>query len=187
VEVSDAELMRRVGRGDEDAFRQLFRRHHGPLYRFSYRMAGPAAAEDVVQDCFLSLLRRPAAYDPERGSVRTYLYGIARHLLFRHFRRSGVEQPIDDETADERPGSFDRPDRALERRETSQEVAAAVGLLPPLQREALVLFEYEERSLAEIAEIVGAEVGTVSARLHRARERLRRQLRHLLPAARTRC
>jgi RNA polymerase sigma-70 factor (ECF subfamily) len=103
---------------------------------------------------------------------------VARNISFKQLRRRGVVTATDDvpepvpAATPEAPG----PLRELLSSERTAAVQTAVGALPPLQREVLILFEYEGHSLAEIAEIVGADVGTVKARLHRARERLRRTL-----------
>jgi RNA polymerase sigma-70 factor (ECF subfamily) len=149
------------------------------IFRFAYRLVGSsAAAEDVTHDCFLSLIRQPGRFNPERGSFHTYLYAAARNLSLKYFNNSGREAALDDLTVE--PAASDRhhPMHKVLDDELSAEVQRAVAGLPALQREALILFEYEELSLAEIAAIVGADVGTVKARLFRARERLRQELAH---------
>jgi RNA polymerase sigma-70 factor (ECF subfamily) len=153
----------------EAEFSEAFERHKDAVYRLAWRMCGsPAAAEDVTQEAFMVLLRRPDRFDPARGHLRTYLLGIARNLSLKHLRKDHRLEPLDDD------GSVEPID--LERGEIGEIVGRAVRALPLLQREALILAEYEELSLAEIALAVGAEVGTVKARLHRARENLRRTL-----------
>ena len=133
-------------------------------------------AEDVTQECFLSVLRRPEAFRAERASLRTYLCAIARHLALKQLRKRGeettVDEPLDDAPADERR----RTRCVVLQQETAEAVRQAVAALPPLQREAVVLFEYQEMSLADIAAVCEIDVGTVKSRLHRARERLRRTL-----------
>jgi len=120
------------------------------------------AAEDVAHDCFLSLIRQPGRFDSAKASFRTYLYAAARNQAAKQYssfaadRNAPMAQVLDDELA--------------------SEVSGAIASLPPLQREALVLFEYEELSLAEIGEIVGVDANTVKARLFRAREKLRAKL-----------
>jgi RNA polymerase sigma-70 factor (ECF subfamily) len=135
-------------------------------------MNSPQAAEDVTQEVFVSLLRRPDAYKPGRGSLPAFLIGIARHLVLKRWRDERSWEPLDDENFVAEPVDF-------EKGETLQIIAEAVQKLPPLQREALVLAQYEELTLTEIARAVDCEVGTVKARLARARENLRRMLRHL--------
>src|SRR6185503_18465311 len=95
--IRDEELLKRSGRGDERAFMMLYERHRDPIFRFAYRMVGSVElAEDIAHDCFLGLIYRPERYDPERASLRTYLYAAARNLAIKHFRRLGVEVTVDD-------------------------------------------------------------------------------------------
>ena len=175
--MTDERLLAQASRGDEAAFQALYRQHRDPVFRFAYRLLGSAElAEDVAHDCFLSLLKKPESFDSSRASLRTYLLGAARNLAMKHFRGVRGEDALEDLA--EEPALSERhgPLRQLLDEELAQEVRRAIDSLPPLQREALVLFEYEELMLSEIAEIVGADVGTVKARLHRARQRLKQQL-----------
>ncbi len=176
-QTTDEALIKRASRGEEAAFLLLYERYRDPIYRFAYRLLGSATrAEDVTHDCFLSLLKRPDSFDPTRASLRTYLYAAARNLALKQFRRPRVEVTLDDLTDEPSTHEAQQPLRQLLAAELAEVVERAVLNLSPLQREALVLFEYEELSLAEIAAVVGADVGTVKARLARARENLRRQL-----------
>jgi len=175
--MTDDELLTGASRGDEAAFLALYERHREAVFRFAYRLLGSKElAEDVAHDCFLSLIEQPQRFDPSRASLRTYLYGAARNLAMKHFRRTGLDVAVDD-TPDESLLTHEKqPLHQLLDEEVAQLVAGAVALLPPLQREALVLFEYEELSLAEIARVVSADVGTVKARLFRARQNLKKSL-----------
>jgi RNA polymerase sigma-70 factor (ECF subfamily) len=149
--------------------REAFDRYHQAVYRFVYRLtAREDLAEDITQECFLAFVRAPGRYDRARGSVKTYLFAIARHLALKQYRDDRQHEPLDGEGP-----ARGAPDGAWE---VSSAVAAAVAELPQLQQEALILFEYEGFTLEEIAGIVGADAGTVKSRLHRARERLRRRL-----------
>ena len=130
-------------------------------------------AEDITHDCFLSLIRRPEDFNPARASLRTYLYSAARNLVLKYFRNSGRESALDDLTEDPPISRAEEPLHQLLIEELAAKVRKAVSSLPPLQREALILYEYEELPLVEIAKVVGADVGAVKSRLHRARERLR--------------
>ena len=175
--MTDEKLLQKAGRGDEAAFLVLYERHRDTIFRFAYRMLGSAAlAEEVTHDCFLSLVRRPDAFDPTRAALRTYLYAAVRNLSAKHLRRHGgefsVDDLVDEPETEEREGPLSR----LLDAELSEQVREAVMALPELQREVIVLVEFEELSLAETAAIVGADVGTVKSRLHRARRRLRRAL-----------
>lgn len=178
---TDELLLARAGGGDQAAFVQLYERHRDAIFRFAYRILGSVElAEDITHDCFLSLIRRPENFNAAKGSLRTYLYSAARNLSLKHFRNSGRETALDD-LSDEPPIPVaDQPLPRLLDRELSSVVREAIFDLPPLQREALILFEYEGLALSEIAAVVGADVGAVKARLHRARERLRGTLRPYL-------
>jgi RNA polymerase sigma-70 factor (ECF subfamily) len=182
--VAEADLVRKAGQGDEASFRLLYESHRTPVFRFALRMLGSVAqAEDVTQECFMSLLRKPELYQAERASLRTYLCGAARHLALRQLRRQGVETTVEELPEDPPgPGTEGEPLQRLLEGEAAEAVRLAVQALPPLQREALILFEYEEMSLAEVAAVTDTDVGAVKSRLHRARERLRRSLAPWLAA-----
>ena len=181
---AEAELLLKAARGDEAAFLLLYERHRTVVFRFACRMLGRAElAEDVTQECFLSILRRPEAFQPGRASLRTYLCAIARHLAFKQLRKMGQEIAVEEPPVARDEGGPRPAGDPLEEvlaGEAAAAVRAAVERLPPLQREAVVLFEYQEMSLADIAAVCETDVGTVKSRLHRARERLRRVLRPLL-------
>jgi RNA polymerase sigma-70 factor (ECF subfamily) len=174
---SDGDLLDRARRGDEAAFFELYERYRRCVFQFSWRLTGSeAAAEDVAQECFLALLDG-ADYDSRYGALRTYLLGIARHRAIRRMRVSERESA----EADDQPGSVDTLGELLAA-ERAEMVARAVAALPLPQREAVILFEYEELSMEEIAAVTGVEVGAVKSRLFRARESLRRRLGPLLAA-----
>jgi RNA polymerase sigma-70 factor (ECF subfamily) len=157
-------------------FRAAYELNKNMLYRFAWRMTGsPMAAEDIVQDCFLALLRNPAAYDRQRGTLRSFLIGVTRNMALKRLRseRSFEELPTDLTGI----GNLSDLSNATER---ASLVAAAIAALPPLQREALILAEYEEMTLDEISLAVNADLAAVKSRLHRARENLRRMLAPLL-------
>ena len=133
-------------------------------------------AEDITHDCFLGLIKRPENFDPARGSLKTYLYSAARNLCLKHFRNTARETAVEDFGEGPAIPVREEPLGRLLDAELSLKVKEAVFNLPPLQREALVLFEYEGLALSEIASVVGTDVGAVKARLHRAREGLRNTL-----------
>jgi RNA polymerase sigma-70 factor (ECF subfamily) len=174
---TDHGLLIRASGGDETAFVVLYQRHRDAVFRFSYRMLGSEGpAEDVTQDCFLHLLKHPSRFDPKRAGLRTYLLAIARNLSLKHFSRQAAQVGFD-EAEDESADTLTRgPLQNLLDGEVSELVRMAVSKLVPLQREALILFEYEELTLAEIASVTGTDIGTVKARLYRARRQLRRSL-----------
>ena len=178
---TDEALLRQAGAGDQAAFLELYERHRQPIFRFAYRLLGEVdIAEDVTHDCFLGLIRKPENFRPERASLKTYLFAAARNLALKHFRNSGRELGLDDMTEEPQLSPRHEPLRKLLDEELAAEVRKAVFSLPPLQREALILFEYEELSLNEIAEITGADAGAVKGRLYRARGRLKTVLRPYL-------
>ena len=179
--MSDGLLLERAKGGDQAAFVELYERHRNAVFRFAYRLLGSVeTAEDVTHDCFLSLIRRPDGFVASRAGLRTYLYGAARNLALKYFRNAGREDALEEMTLEPPVPVREQPLERVLTEELSHKVQEAVTSLPPLQREALVLFEYEGLALNEIAEIVGSDVGAVKARLHRARERLRSALRPYL-------
>ncbi|HEU4712621.1 MAG TPA: RNA polymerase sigma factor [Pyrinomonadaceae bacterium] len=178
---TDELLLQRAAKGDQASFLELYDRHREPIFRFAYRLLGSIdIAEDITHDCFLSLIRRPEGYRPERAALRTYLFAIARNLALKHFRDTGRETGLDEVTQEPQIPPRQVPLRKLLDEELVAQVRNAVFSLPALQREALVLFEYEGLSMNEIAAIVDADVGAIKARLYRARESLKRMLRPYL-------
>jgi RNA polymerase sigma-70 factor (ECF subfamily) len=176
-QVTDERLLAEAANGDGTAFQILYERYRDPIFRFAYRLLGSVeAAEDVAHDCFLSLIKDPRRFDATRASLRTYIYAAARNLAAKRYnslgRETGIEELADEPQVTE---GHDPMARVLDN-ELASEVERAIASLPPLQREALVLFEYDQLSLAEIAAVVGADANTVKARLFRAREKLRARL-----------
>ena len=178
---TDEVLLNKAGAGDQAAFLELYERYREPIFRFAYRLLGSVEiAEDVTHDCFLSLIRKPENYRPERASLKTYLYAAARNLALKHFRSQGRETGLDEVVEEPKDSARRGPLRRLLDEELATLVRDAIFSLPPLQREALILFEYEGLSLNEVAEIAGTDAGAIKARLYRAREGLRRTLRPYL-------
>jgi RNA polymerase sigma-70 factor (ECF subfamily) len=182
--MTDERLLKRASRGDEAAFLLLYERHRDAIFRFAYRMLGSTAlAEDITHDCFLSLIKQPERFDATRASLRTYLFAAARNLSLKHFRQAGNDVTVDELVEEPQAPESQEPLRKLLDEELWLEVSRAVASLPPLQRETLILFEYEDLALAEIAGIIGADVGTVKSRLYRARQRLKKLLEPYLRSA----
>ena len=183
-EVDDAELLERARRGDEDAFSELFAHHQRAIYRYAVHMGGPEAADDIVQETFLTILRQSGRYDSSRGSVIAYLLGIARHLVRK--RRAGrYDDALAEELEDSASGEV-AADAAtalddLTRAETIEAVRAAVQSLPSAYREVVVLCELQEMDYATAADIMQCPIGTVRSRLHRARTLLTMKLAALQP------
>jgi RNA polymerase sigma-70 factor (ECF subfamily) len=166
------DLVKAARSGQEAAFLQLFDEHHRPLFRFAFRLTGSVAdAEDIVQECFLQLLRPECAYDPRRTPVRTYLFGVVRNQSLKRLRR------IDSADEASRNANPNRsPEDEAARAEMQDAVARAVMQLPDTQRDVLILAHYEHLPLAEIARIMALELGAVKSRLQRARATLQQTL-----------
>ena len=155
-------------------FQTVYHGHKDTVYRFAYRMTGSApAAEDIAQDCFLALWRNPRSYDPARGALRAFLLGVTRNLVLKRWRAERPQEPLTDDVSICGPLDPVGAERAAT-------VARAVANLPPLQREAVILAEFEEMSLEEIAMATGSELAAVKSRLHRGRQNLRAMLAPLL-------
>ena len=177
---SDDELLLAMRSGDEEAFVALYRRRQGAIYRFALHMSGSAAlAEDVTQEVFLALLRDECGYDPARGTLSGYLYGIARKVVLRWLERSRADVPLEADR-EESPVSelavTDDPMVDLTRREGIEALRRAVLALPRRYREVVVLCDLEEMDYADSAIVLGCPIGTVRSRLHRARALLLEKL-----------
>jgi len=178
---SDVDLLRRMMAGEEDAFAELYKRRQAGVYRFALQMSGsPEVAEDVTQEVFMVLMRTGDRFDPERGSLAAYLYGIARNYVLRRLEQDRAFIPIMDSIEEGTPPAMiakGNPLDDLTRGETIQSLRDSILALPPHYREVIVLCELHEMSYIEAADIVGCAVGTVRSRLHRARGLLLERLR----------
>jgi len=161
--MNDEALMLAFQRGSREAFDELFARYRQPLYGyFRRRLASRERAEDLTQEAFLAVLRATERYEP-RALVRTYLYGISIKLLAAERRKlARVECPAGQ-------ASDPQTDQALW-------VRQALDRLEPVEREILMLREYEQLSYAEIAELLRLPLNTVRTRLFRSRAALKSQL-----------
>ncbi len=170
---TDDELLLRLRSGDEDAFLALYRRRQAALYRFALHMSGSAAmAEDITQEVFLAVLRDDCGYDPERGTLSGYLFGIARKLILRQVERGRADVALGAETDEAGMPELavdDDPLIDLTHREGIDALRRAVQALPRRYREVVVLCDLEEVDYADAAEVLGCPIGTVRSRLHRAR------------------
>jgi len=169
--------MQAVATGDQQAFTSLFRRYYRTIFQFACRMtASPEAAEDLTQECFIRILRSAARFNASRGSLRVYLYTTARNLAIRESGKHRHDLWPDDEDS---PGPADDaigPEESVLRLEASEVVEKAVHVLPPAQKEVLILIEYQDLTLEEAAQVAGLDVGAVKSRLHRARVNLKKLL-----------
>lgn len=172
--IDDSELLRSMLAGDEEALALLYQRRHPAIYRFALQMSGSRAiAEDVTQEVFLFLMREGHLFDPARGSVSAFLFGVARNHVLRRLRVEQLLSPLDDDADQESPCLLED----LTRAETIEAVRKAILSLPAKYREVVVLCELQELSYEETAEILDCAIGTVRSRLHRARALLLAKLR----------
>ena len=174
VLVDDQELLERMLGGDVDAFTTLYRRRHPAVYRFALQMTGSVGiAEDITQEVFMTLMERGRGFDPSRGTLASFLYGMARNMVARRFekdRPSEQEIPMEDLACDQ-----DLLED-LTRRETIEQVRRAVLSLPPVYREAVVLCDLQDLSYQDAAVALDCPVGTVRSRLNRGRAMLAQKL-----------
>jgi len=178
----DSEHMARLAAGDPSALRELYQRHGRALLRFSSAMCrSRQAAEDLVHDTFVALLREPNLFDPAQGNVFGYLCGVLRHRVSRHFRheRRLVALEVDDEGAHQQVSPGDSPADEIARSEMTRAFRRAILELPPQHREVIALCDLEELPYATVANILNCPVGTVRSRLHRARALLTLRLASL--------
>jgi RNA polymerase sigma-70 factor (ECF subfamily) len=187
TEITNDGLLRRMIAGDEEAFMLLYRRMQPAIYRYALRMSGnPALAEDVTQEVFMALIRDTKRFDPARGTLGGFLFGIARNHLRKRWEqdRRSVSLAADLEEsglpAPAGPNGKGLPvgaDDKLASGETAARVREAIATLPENYREAVVLCELEEMSYEEAAVALDCPIGTVRSRLHRARTMLMEKLR----------
>ncbi|MDB5441439.1 MAG: subfamily polymerase sigma-24 subunit [Caulobacteraceae bacterium] len=176
----DAELLRAHGAGDPRAFGRLYDRYDRPCFQFIRRVLGPGhsdAAEDLHQDTWIAISKNAASFDPARASFRAWLFTIARHKVWDHFRRQKIAvlafaQEEAEMVADPDPTPLEH----LQSRELALRLVAAVEALPLEQRCAFVMFTEGELSLEEIARATEVPVETAKSRLRYARSRLRQTL-----------
>ena len=177
---SENNLLGGIRRGDESALGAIYDRYGTRVYGFIYRMTLNASlAEDITHEAFLVLIEQPNRYRAERGSLLTFLCSVARNSLMNHLRRRHNKDAwLDDIDNFDVPevGSKGNPLATLLDQELAARVETCVAALPPLQREVVILREYEDLSYEEIAGITDTTTGVVKARLHRARQNLTKAL-----------
>ena len=159
-----------------DSFRRLYRRYTDELHGFVYKALGDrGATEEVVQDVFTSVWRHAHTYDQQRGSVRTWLYRIARNAVIDRRRRSSARPGLP--TGSDGPASEPaKLDASIEQIALRWQVTEALARLTPEHRAVLRLAHYEDMTMREIAEATGVPMGTVKSRAWYAMQSFRRAL-----------
>ena len=170
-ETSDEALLQRVAAGNRLAMQVLFERHHVRVYRFVLRLVGHVTvAEDLTSDVFLSVWRQAGQFEG-RSAVSTWLLGIARFKALSALRRRPSEE-LDEETATAIEDPSDDPQVALERKDRGEIIRKCLTGLSAEHREIIDLVYYHEKSVEEVAEIVGVPKNTVKTRMFYARKKL---------------
>lgn len=179
---TDTELLRQMRSGTAAAFQALYQRHQGPLFRFAVLRSGsPDTAADVVQEVFMGLLTDSFKFDPLRGALPNFLFGVARNLILKHEQPRRREDSLtrdedaDGEEADE-GSELHEPLGRLLSDELAEQVRRAIALLPPHYRDCVILYELQELSYLEIAQICQVDIGTVRSRLSRGRAAMAKRL-----------
>jgi RNA polymerase sigma-70 factor (ECF subfamily) len=167
---SDAELIKAIALGDRQAMAMLFARHNVRVYRYVARFTGNASlAEDIVSEVFLAVWSGAGSFK-ENSQVSTWLLAIARHKAIAALRRNS-DEPLDDDTTTSLVAD-DNPEASANQRSHRTVVRKCLMQLPKLQREILDLIYYHEKTLHEVAQIVGIPYSTVKTRVFYARKRM---------------
>ncbi len=178
-DLADEDLMQLVRRGDAKAFEVVYERHSSAAFSLAYRMCGTrSAAEDVVQESFLSLWRSGARYDRARGSVRTWVLGIVHNRAIDSLRRSVVHdrRRASDEGIEERFEARERTEVEVGRLDEAAEIRQALTTLPEEQSRVIELAYFGGFTQSEIATMINTPIGTVKGRMRLGLEKMRAQL-----------
>ena len=169
--IPDETLVGRIAGGDRLAMELLYARHHVRVYRFILRLVrNEATAEDLVSEVFLDVWRQAGRFEG-RSAVSTWLLAIARFKALSALRRRKAVE-LDEETAAAIEDPSDDPALALEKKDRSAVLRQCLSSLSPEHREVVDLVYYHEKSVEEVAEIVGIPEGTVKTRMFHARKKL---------------
>ena len=168
---SDEVLIGRIANGDRLAMQVLFARHHVRVFRFVLRLVREeATAEDLISEVFLDVWRQAGRFEG-RSQVSTWLLAIARFKALSVLRRK-PEHELDEETAEAIEDTSDTPDVVLEKKQKADVIRKSLGGLSAEHREIIDLVYYHEKSVEEVAEIVGIPEATVKTRMFYARKKL---------------
>ena len=174
-------LLARMRQGDETAFVALYRRHCDAVYRLALMYCGSSAqAADVTQDTFVHFMTRTDQFDPLRGTIGSWLCGVARNLARKAAGHREIATDPDDLVSDTAPHDdhvdHNTPLEHLLRNEMAEKVRVSLSALAPHYRDVLILCELSELTYAEAAQVCGIDIGTVRSRLSRARTQFARRL-----------
>ena len=164
----DAALLTRSAR-EPAAFEPLVERHSTALHGYLARRA-PAAADDLLSEVWLRAFAGRSGFDPARGTVRGWLFGVARHVLAAHWQGAQAAGPPGPEPVAD---PWQAVDQRLDAAAVAPLIRRTLEQLPQVERELLLLVIWEQLTPAEAAAVVGVPQGTARSRLHRARSRLR--------------
>jgi RNA polymerase sigma-70 factor, ECF subfamily len=168
---SDEVLIGRIASGDRLAMQVLFARHHVKVYRFVLRLVrNESSAEDLISEVFFDVWRQAGKFEG-RSAVSTWLLSIARFKALSVLRRRS-EDELDDETASAIEDQADDPEVALAKKDKGAALRECLTKLSPEHREIVDLVYYHEKSVAEVASIVGIPEATVKTRMFYARKKL---------------
>ena len=171
MEAPDEELMLAYRDGNAGAFETLYARHRGRLYRFVLRsVKNRATGEELFQEIWLRVIEARGRYTPQ-ARFTTWLYTIAHNHLVDHWRKRGLTLVALE--GDDTPGASPDPAEQAAARQSLERFAAALQALPPLQREAFLLHEEGELSVAEIAAATGTNEEAAKSRLRYAMAKLK--------------
>jgi RNA polymerase sigma-70 factor (ECF subfamily) len=179
---SDAELLTLSIAGDESAFLLLYERLKMPIFRYAFYMThSKSAAEEVVQEVFIAVLKNAERYDPARGDLAGFLFGIARNFVRRLKKHERLYESLPgDEELDKLSGyplgKEELPGHMI-RNQDVERIRLAIASLPEHYRQVIVLCDLCELSYAEVASRLDCPVGTIRSRLNRAHALLVQKLK----------
>lgn len=184
--MQDHELIEKIKTGDSHAFKELFERYKSLVINICYRLVGnKEEAEDLTQEVFFKVYKSVKTFK-HRSKFSTWIYRITVNLSLNHLRKKrqlswlSLDNPSEQANGETlntlSTPSWDLPDVFLEQKERDKIIWKMINLLPKKQRVALILHRYEGLSCQQIAEILECSIGSVQARLHRAKENLHEKL-----------
>jgi RNA polymerase sigma-70 factor (ECF subfamily) len=171
AQTSDEALVQLIAGGDKKALQVLYGRHNVRVFRFVLRFLGDeSAAEDLVSEVFFDVWRQADRFE-SRSQVSTWLMAIARNKALTVLRRRTTEE-LDEEVAEFIEDPADNPEVTMQKTQRSAVLQECLGQLSPAHREIIDLVYYHEKTIDEVAEIIGVPQNTVKTRMFYARKRI---------------